>query len=365
MINKYFRNFDWILLGVSFLVLILGLLVLYSTTYSEGGLFSSKMVVQAISGIIGFIGIIIIANIDYRVYKKFSGLLYVAAIALLLLVEIFGFSILGATRWIDLGFTQIQPSEIAKILVIISLAKFFAERNDEMWRVKNIIISAIYAFIPMLLVIRQPDLGTALVIFAIWAGMLFISNVKRITLLKIGLAGILTTPLGWLMLRDYQKERILSFLSPEADVLGKGWNVSQAVIAIGSGRLFGRGLGYGPQSHLNFLPMQQTDFAFAVLAEEMGFIGVFILLSLFFIMLIRTIKIASESRDNFGSFISVGVAMMIAFHVFVNIGMNLRLMPVTGLPLPFISYGGTSLLTNLLAIGLLQSIYARRKQIDF
>jgi rod shape determining protein RodA len=365
MIRKYFKNFDWILLGVSLLILAFGLLGLYSTTYSEGGIISNKMIVQITSGLIGLLMVVAIANIDYRVYKKFSGVLYLLAIGLLVSVEMFGFSILGATRWIDLGFTQVQPSELAKILVIISLAKYFADHNDEMWRIKNILISAIYAFIPMVLVLRQPDLGTALVIFVVWVGMLFVSNVKRITLLKVGLVGLLTTPLGWLALKDYQKQRILTFLNPEADVLGKGWNVSQAVIAIGSGRLFGRGLGYGPQSHLNFLPMQHTDFAFAVLAEEMGFIGVFILLSLFFILLMRIIMIASESRDNFGMFISVGVAMMIAFHIFVNIGMNLRLMPVTGIPLPFISYGGTALLSNFLAIGLLQSIFSRRKQIDF
>jgi len=365
MIRKYFNNFDWVLLGVSILVYIFGLLVLYSTTYDDGGILSNKMMVQIISGVIGFLTIIILANIDYRVYKKFSGFLYLLAIGFLLSVEFFGFSVLGATRWIDLGFIQIQPSEIAKILVIISLAKYFAQYNNETWRIKNIIISAIYVFIPMALVMRQPDLGTALVFLAIWIGMIFVSNIKRLTLLKIGLVGLLATPIGWLILKDYQKQRILTFLNPESDILGSGWNISQAVIAIGSGRLFGRGLGYGPQSHLNFLPMQQTDFAFAVLAEGMGFMGVFILLSLFFIMLTRIIKVASESRDSFGMFMSVGIAMMIAFHIFVNVGMNLRLMPATGLPLPFISYGGTALLTNLLAIGLLQSIFSRRKQIEF
>jgi len=195
--------------------------------------------------------------------------------------------------------------------------------------------------------------------------MLFVSNVKRSTLIKMAGIGLAILPLMWFTLHDYQKNRILTLFSPDADVLGKGWNVEQANIAIGSGQFFGRGFGYGSQSHLNFLPMQHTDFAFAVLAEEMGFLGSVILIGLYFLLLYRVLAIAKSSRDSFGMFIATGTAVMFFVHIFVNIGMNIRLMPATGIPLPFISAGGTAILINLAAIGILESIYSRHKKIDF
>lgn len=364
MFKKFLKNFDWFLFAIVFLILMLGLLTVFSATFKTS-LGSNKAVSQAIFALIGIGLLFLLAKIDYRILKKFTGHLYLLMIILLLAVEFAGINALGATRWINLGFFQLQPSELAKIVIIICLAKYFSEHNEEMWRFKNIVISGLYILIPIALVFKQPDLGTAIIIFLIWAGMLFVSNIKRSTLLKMGGGSLALMPGFWFVMQDYQKGRILSFIKPSADALDKGWNVQQALIAIGSGRFFGRGLGYGPQSHLNFLPMQHTDFAFAVLAEEMGFLGAAILIGLFFLLIYRILNISKISRDSFGMFIAVGVAIMMFTHVFINIGMNLRIMPVTGIPLPFISAGGTSIVINLIAIGILQSIYMRHKKIDF
>ncbi|HBG81474.1 TPA: rod shape-determining protein RodA [candidate division CPR2 bacterium] len=360
-----FKNFDWVLFAVVGLLISFGLLTIYSTAFAETDAKGNKAISQAVFAALGFILVFVFAKIDYRVFRKFTGLFYVIMIALLLVVEFAGSNVLGATRWINLGFFQLQPSEVAKIISIIILAKYFSDHNEEMWRVKHIIISGIYIIIPVLMVAKQPDLGTAIVIFSIWLGMLFVSNVKRSTLIKMAGIGLAILPLMWFTLHDYQKNRILTLFSPDADVLGKGWNVEQANIAIGSGQFFGRGFGYGSQSHLNFLPMQHTDFAFAVLAEEMGFLGSVILIGLYFLLLYRVLAIAKSSRDSFGMFIATGTAVMFFVHIFVNIGMNIRLMPATGIPLPFISAGGTAILINLAAIGILESIYSRHKKIDF
>lgn len=363
MLGKIFKDFDWVLIIVVLLLVGFGILTVYSTTFKSSS--SSMVFTQGIAAFLGLIIMLVLSRIDYRIFKKFTGILYVIMIGLLIAVEFVGVNILGATRWIDLGFTQLQPSEVAKFIIIVCLAKYFSDHNEEMWRLKNIFISFAYVLIPMVLVLREPDLGTALVLFAIWASMLFVSSVKRLTLLKISTAALAFLPVVWLMLHDYQRNRILTLFNPSDDALGKGWNVTQAVIAIGSGQIFGRGFGYGSQGHLNFLPMKHTDFAFAVLAEEMGFLGVGIIIALFLTLVYRIIAIARNSRDNFGMFMAVGAATMFCFHVFVNIGMNTRIMPVTGIPLPFISYGGTAILINLAVIGLLQSIHIRHKKIAF
>ncbi|OIP24136.1 rod shape-determining protein RodA [bacterium CG2_30_37_16] len=365
MINKYLKNFDWILFSVVILLFSLGILTVYSATFSiSGG--ENKALSQLMFGAIGLFFFFILTRVDYRLFKRYSGLIYVIMLLLLLAVDLFGTQVLGARRWIDLGFFRLQPSEIAKVFSILCLAKYFAEHNEEMWKIRHILISAIYILIPVIMVIMEPDLGTAIILFLIWAGMLFVSNIKRSTLLKIFLIILAMLPLMWFTLHDYQRNRISTLFSGSAsDPLDKGWNVEQALIAIGSGQVYGRGMGYGPQSHLNFLPMQHTDFAFAVLAEEMGFLGAVILLMLFAVLLYRMIIIAKLSRDTFGMFIASGTAVMFFAHVFINIGMNIRIMPVTGIPLPFISAGGTAIIVNLIAVGLLESIYIRHKKIDF
>jgi rod shape determining protein RodA len=303
---------------------------------------------------------------DYRLLTKFSGILYLLTIIMLVATKFLGSTKLGATRWIDFGFFQFQPSELAKVFMVIVLAKFFAENVEQMHRPRVFLKSVVYIGIPTALVALQPDLGTALTFIIIWGAMLLVSNIKKRYVLAVAASAVLLMPVVYrFFLKDYQKHRILTFLNPAADPTGTGWNVAQAKIAIGSGQLWGRGLGHGPQSQLNFVPFKHTDFIFAALAEEMGFIGAFAIIILFGIVLYRVLRIAMLSRDYFGMFIATGIFAVLFFHVFINIGMNLGIMPVTGIPLPLVSSGGTSVVITLLCIGILESIFIRYKKIDF
>jgi rod shape determining protein RodA len=247
----------------------------------------------------------------------------------------------------------------------IILAKYFSDNYEDLQHFKAVLRSGVYVAIPVILVALQPDLGTAFVFVFMWGVMLLVSNAKRIYLAIMAGAGIASLPLIWTLLHDYQKHRVLTFINPTADPMGTGWNVNQAMIAIGSGQLMGRGLGHGSQSQLNFIPIKSTDFVFASLAEEMGFLGVSVLLGLFGILFYRGVRIAVLARDFFGTYLAVGIISMLFVHVFINIGMNMGIMPVTGIPLPLISYGGTPVLVDLMAIGVLESIYSRYKKIDF
>lgn len=315
---------------------------------------------------IGLVGMVLLARMDYRMLKKFSGILYLLTIIMLLATRFLGSTKLGATRWIDLGFFQFQPSELAKVFMVIVMAKFFAENVEQMHRPKVFIRSVVYIGIPTVLVALQPDLGTALTFVIIWGAMLLVSGIKKRYVAGVAGLGLVAMPIVYkYFLKDYQQHRILTFLNPAADPTGTGWNVAQAKIAIGSGQFWGRGLGHGPQSQLNFVPFKHTDFIFAALAEEMGFVGAFSIIVLFAVMLYRILKIASLSRDYFGMFIATGIFAVLFFHIFINIGMNLGIMPVTGIPLPLVSSGGTSVVITLLCIGILESIFIRYKKIDF
>jgi rod shape determining protein RodA len=246
------------------------------------------------------------------------------------------------------------------------MAKFFAENVEQMHRPKVFFKSILYIGIPTALVALQPDLGTALTFAIIWGAMLLVSNIqKRYVVGVVGLTALAMPVVYRFFLKDYQKHRILTFLDPAADPTGTGWNVAQAKIAIGSGQLWGRGLGHGPQSQLNFVPFKHTDFIFAALAEEMGFIGAFAVIILFGVILYRILRIAMLSRDYFGMFLATGIFAILFFHVFINIGMNLGIMPVTGIPLPLLSSGGTSVIITLLSLGIVESIFIRYKKIDF
>lgn len=365
--NQYFRllrNFDWVLLTATFLLLGFGFAIIYSTTFSLTG--SSESIQQMVFAGIGILGLIGLARMDYRQLKKFSGVLYLLTIIMLVATRLFGSTKLGATRWIDLGFFQFQPSELAKVFMVIVMAKFFAENVEQMHKPQVFIKSLVYIGIPTILVALQPDLGTALTFAIIWGSMLLVSNIKKRYVAGVAGLGIVAMPIVYqFFLKDYQKHRILTFLNPAADPTGTGWNVAQAKIAIGSGQIWGRGLGHGPQSQLNFVPFKHTDFIFAALAEEMGFVGAFAVILLFGAILYRTLRIAMLSRDHFGMFLATGIFAIILFHVFINIGMNLGIMPVTGIPLPLVSSGGTSVVITLLCIGMLESVFIRYKKIDF
>ncbi len=363
---RVWRNFDWWLFALAALLVSVGLIVLYSLGFkAEGVTVPVDVRNQIIFTILGAGALFGAALTDYRVWGKFSRWLYGIMLVLLGWVSVRGHSALGATRWINLGFFQFQPSELSKIVVIIVLAKFLSSHYDEMDRPKNLVLSLVYVLIPAGLVLIQPDLGTAIVYAVIWTVMVLVSRVKAshfLALLGIGAAMI---PVAIKVMKPYQRARLATFLNPTADPLRGGYNVLQATIAVGSGQLKGRGLGAGTQSQLNFLPSQHTDFIFAVVAEKLGFIGGMLLLILFGLLFLRAFQIAAKAQDRFGMLMAVGIASMLLIHVFINIGMNLGMLPVTGIPLPFVSYGGTSLIVGLISIGLLESIAIRHRKIQF
>lgn len=357
------RDLDWIMIFSVLILISLGILVIYSTTYTNEG----EKNLALYQGIFTFIGLIlagVLTFIDYRAIKSYYIILYIIGLILLIAVLILGKTVLGATRWIDFGVFQLQPSEIFKLILIIFLAKILSDSSQEI-NIKRLIVILLLIFIPTVLVVLEPDFGTALIMVVIAISMIVAANIRKIYLLGLGILGLILTPLIWFLLRDYQKQRIITFLNPAGDPFGAGYNVLQSMIAVGSGNIVGRGLGHGSQSQLNFLPITHTDFIFAVFAEELGFIGSLILLLLLFILITRVIRAAKLSSDNFGMLISIGIAVMFIFQILVNIGMNMGIMPVTGIPLPFVSYGGTSLLVNLAAIGIILSILIRHRKLVF
>lgn len=360
-----FKRFDTILLAATLLLIVLGLIVLYSSGL-RSSLTSSQLDTsrQFIYVAVGFILFWIMSRVDYNVWGNYSRLLYLVMVLLLLIVEIFGATRLGATRWINLGFFQFQPSEFAKLALTVVLAKFFSKSYEQSDKLKYLFISILYLLPPLLLVLAQPDLGTALVLSAIWFAMALTSKIKKRYFVIMILALVMMLPIIFPRLAPYQQQRIATFLNPTADPSSTGYNVNQAIIAVGSGGIFGQGLNSGSQSQGNFLPSQHTDFVFAVLSEKMGFIGGAVSVFLFIVIVLRAVWIAKNSSNRFGTFLAIGIATMFGFHVVVNIGMNIGLLPVTGIPLPFISAGGTSMIISLISIGLLESIYARRRSMS-
>lgn len=360
-----FRRFDGILLAATALLILLGLIVLYSSGLKAGStvnqLDTSKQIIYVGVGLLIFW---IISRTDYNVLRNYSFLLYVVMVGFLLIVEVFGATRLGATRWINLGFFQFQPSEFAKLALIIVLAKFFSDNYEKSNNIKYVLMSLLYLLPPLVLVLAQPDLGTALVLVMVWLAMALTTKLKLRYFMIMLIALMISLPLIYPRLAPYQRQRIATFVNPTANPDSTGYNVNQAIIAVGSGGLFGQGLSSGSQSQGNFLPSQHTDFIFAVLSEKLGFLGGLLCVFLYCVIVVRAIWIAKNSADRFGTLLAIGVATMFAFHVVVNIGMNIGLLPVTGIPLPFISAGGTSMLISLISIAILESIYGRRRSIS-
>lgn len=364
--SRFWRNFDWLLLGLAILLCLTGILVIYSTSFKAANLAAPVNAKnQIIFLVVSLVAMFLAARMDYRAWSRLTPALYVLMLLSLILVLVLGKSALGATRWINLGFFQFQPSEFAKLVIIIVLAKYFSSNYDFMDKPRHLFISLAYVLVPMALVLKQPDLGTALILGVIWVVMAVVARIRLSYLGAMAGAAAVAIPLIIPHLKAYQRARIEVFLNPTADKLGTGYNVVQSQIAVGSGQLYGRGLAAGSQSQLNFLPSQPTDFIFAVLSEKLGFIGGILVILIFVALLLRATVIAARAEDRFGMFVATGIVTMLLFHVFINIGMNVGLMPVTGIPLPFISYGGTSLMVSLIAIGLLESIAVRRKKIQF
>jgi len=294
--------------------------------------------------------------------QKYSTTLYFVTIAVLFLVLLFGTTVNGTAGWLSFGIFQIQPVEIAKVTLIIFLASFISKKKSELGEWVRVIASLVLTAVLILLVLRQPDLGSSLVLAAIWIGMILASGIRFKHFVVLACIGAGLVFASWFALADYQKDRIETFLHPESDPQGSGYNVLQAMVAVGSGGISGKGLGYGSQSQLSFLPEKHTDFIFAVVSEELGLIGAWFVIGLYGVLLFRIQRIARQANDNFGYLVALGVMIMIFFQVMINIGMNIGLLPVTGLPAPLLSYGGSSLLSVFLSLGLLLNISSKKKE---
>ena len=344
----------------------ISLLLIYSAVWGRSeGHSLEKVKVQIIAALLGFALFFILAAIDYRLFESIAWLIYLLAIFILVLVLWQGQTIRGSTSWLKLFGLQFQPSELAKIFLLIVLAKFFArfrQKIKQSWR--YLILSLLITILPTVLVVLESDLGSALIFLGLWLFMAIFSEVPKKKIAAILFLALISFSLAWSFLfKPYQKERLAVFLSPNFDPQGAGYNLVQSLIAVGSGRLLGRGLGHGPQSQLNFLPEQHTDFIFAVLAEELGFVGGVSLLIIFAVLFWRLFKIARLAPNYFGELLAFGLAWLLFLQAVINIGMNMGLMPITGIPLPLISYGGSALLSYLLALGLAESIYLRRRRL--
>jgi len=365
--RRHIKNFDFTLALAALAIIAFGCVTIYSAS-SGGGSGTTYVEKQLIFACIGMAAAAILASIDHSVYHRYAGKLYGWTLVVLLVVLKLGHQSKGAQRWIAIGPFQFQPSEFAKIAIIIALAVFLVNRREEIRSFKTFAISFAYLAVPAVLIFRQPDLGTSLVLLAIWITMSFVSGTDVRNILIFAAASALLGLAAWHMpglMKDYQKARVISFINPSADPLGSGYHVTQSRIAIGSGQILGKGYLKGTQRKLRFIPEQHTDFIFTVVGEEMGFAGAAGLVGLYFILLWRALNIMSASEDMTGRIIAAGIVGMFLFHVFVNIGMTLGIMPVTGVPLPLFSYGGSSMISNLMAIGLLEGISMRRHRISF
>ena len=358
---------DFTLIAATAAILVMSLVIIGSATHintpsDERYWFVQR---QGIFAILNVAVAIFLMNFDYKILQAYGNKLYIFNLVMLLAVMVVGQSALGAQRWIQLGPISLQPSEFSKLIMIVSLAGMLEERVGKLNNLHDLLPVAAYVGVPFLLVMKQPDLGTSLVFMAIFFGMIFVCGVNMRLLGGIFGAGLACMPILWHFLKDYQKMRIMVFMDPNVDPLGSGYHIIQSKIAIGSGMLFGKGLFGGTQSQLNFLPENHTDFIFAVVGEELGFIGAAFLLLLYLIVLWRGIKIARDASDMFGRLLAVGITSMLAFHVLVNVGMTTGIMPVTGIPLPFMSYGVSSLTTNILSIAILLNIHMRKQKLLF
>jgi rod shape determining protein RodA len=351
--RKY--QFDWILIA-AIIPIILGGLATMTSFSLQAGFFSR----QAIWIVVGATVVFLLARSDMRFLRdsRYIMLFYIASLGLLLLVLVFGKTIKGAKSWFSFGgFFSFEPADIVKLLVIMVLAKYFSRRHVEIARVKHLFISALYAFIPIGLIMLQPDFGSALVVAGLWLGMSLIAGISKRQIFIILGAIIVAFSLMWLFVfKPYQKARIHNFVNPTADIRGTGYNAYQSVIAVGSGGVLGKGLGYGTQSRLSYLPEYQTDFIFAAFAEEWGFIGALIIVACFIVVLWRLIVHAQRGASNFETLFIAGFALLLFGHMIVNIGMNIGIMPVTGIPLPFMSYGGSHLLGECIGLGIVLSM---------
>jgi rod shape determining protein RodA len=356
-----FAKFDLIAIVAMIFLIATGLIAIFSLSLESERIGFNNFQKQSIHVLLAILVFLAFSLVDYRIWKSYSGNLYLVALLLLVAVLFLGDNIRGTSGWFKLGFFNVQPAEIMKLALIIALARYFSQIKPGLVSLKHVFISFGYVVVPVFLAAMQPDMGSAVVMIMIWFAMILLSGIEKKYLTGIVLVGFLTIIFGWsFLLKPYQKDRVQSFLNPGSDPLGNGYNVIQSMVAVGSGGIHGKGIGHGSQSKLNFLPEKHTDFIYATIAEERGFVGVGIVIGLFGVLLYRLRMTYRMARDSFGKFVVGGVTMVIFFQAFVNIGMNIGIMPVAGLSLPFLSYGGSFILMTLAFMGLTQSVWIRR-----
>lgn len=358
-IGKISSGIDWLLVLFIIPVLCAGLVTMKSFT-NETSFFSHQLIWISIS----FIFLFVFSFIDFRFLKRTDVLVTIFLVfsGLLLALFFFGHTAGGAQSWFSFGGFSFQPSDMMKLVVILMLAKYFSRRHIEIGNFRHIIISGIYALVPFLLVFLQPDFGSAIIIFFIWLGMTLVSGIsKRHLLIVLGAALVVFALLWGFVFEPYQKARVVNFVQPLSNVQGSGYNVYQSTIAVGSGQIVGKGVGFGTQSRLKFLPKYETDFIFAAFSEEWGFVGVIILFVLFGLIIWRILRMALLGTTNFEILFGLGLAIYFISHFIINIGMNIGIMPVTGITLPFMSYGGSHLLTEFIGIGILMGMSQYRR----
>ncbi len=357
MAEKVIKRIDWLLILFISPIVLAGLVTMKSFSELEGGsIFFEKQIIWVAVSLAVFL---ICSFIDFRFLKRTDVLvsIFLLACSMLLLLFILGNISNGAKSWFDFYFFSFQPVDMMKLVLVLILAKYFSRRHVEIGDVKHIFISGFYAFVPLVLVLLQPDFGSAMIIGFIWLGMVLVSGIRKTHLFLVFAGGVLVFLSLWIFVfAPYQKARIVNFINPLADIHGAGYNALQSTIAVGSGQVLGKGLGFGTQSRLKFLPEAQTDFVFAAFAEEWGFVGSIIILILYGLVVWRILHFAMLGASNFEILFGMGIAIFFMSHIFVNVGMNLGLMPITGIPLPFMSYGGSHLLTEFTALGILMSM---------
>lgn len=355
--NKEASFFDFKLFFTLLTLLLTGLAAIYSVSFEAGGLNNFKR--QIIFAVIALCAFWIVSRINYGTWENYAETIYLFGLFLMVLVLFIGETKHGAEGWFGFATFTLQPVEFMKVGVILIVAKYLSRLRMDDKRPRHIMVTGIYVLFPIILALRQPDFGSAAVLATIWFLMVLIRGIKKRHAISLAVFAVFTLAIGWFwFLQPFQQARITSFFNPENDPSGSGYHVLQSMTAIGSGGLYGKGLGYGSQSQLHFLPEAHTDFIYGVIAEELGLVGVMILMGGFFILFLRIYKIAVQSVDNFGRLIIVGVMAFFFIQLLVNAGMNVGMVPVTGLPLPFVSYGGSALVTELFLLGVVFNVYS-------
>jgi rod shape determining protein RodA len=361
------RHFDFWLLGAVAILITFGVAMIRSTIAGNAELIALNIVSHQIEYALAGIAVILLAaTLDYRLWIAASRILYVVLAVLLLLTIVLGTTSFGAQRWLNIGLVVLQPSELAKITMIIILADYFARNRERVHDIKWILRSVVLTLGLTILILLQPNLSTSIVLLTVWFALLWASGLQLKHLAMFTAGGLLVVAIGFPFLQDYQKQRVVNFLFPDAEArYGQNYNVTQALISIGSGGLLGEGYGQSSQVQLRFLKVRHNDFIFSAIAAEFGLVGALGVLAMEMFIIWRCVRAAQLSQDSFGSLVAYGVAVIIALHTIVNVGMNIQLLPVTGLPLPFVSAGGSSLLTFMFGIGLVESVIARHRALNF